>query len=348
MERQRNIALDWMRFVACILVILQHVTEYYYVSPGLTPNYSDNSILVGLFNSISRVSVPLFAMISGYLLLPMSQTTVQFFKKRFTRILFPFIVWSLVYSVWFAIRAESTLAEWLQAVIRLPFIYQAEHLWYVYMLIGLYLLVPILSPWLKAVSKRELEAYLLLWLFTSLLPYLRLWIPNIGADIYFNSSPTFYYFSGFVGYLLLGHYLRRCNNPFSGWQAIIAIIAGWIITSWIFLYQLQTVETLPELELSWGFNTINVVMMSGGMFVLLLKMKPSRLDCINKGVISISTLSYGIYLCHVLWLTTYMALFMPIFDNVLLVALCVVPSTFISAYLTIFLLSKLPCSKYIF
>lgn len=63
MERQRNIALDWMRFVACILVILQHVTEYYYVSPCFTPNYTDNSILVGLFNSISRVSVPLFAII---------------------------------------------------------------------------------------------------------------------------------------------------------------------------------------------------------------------------------------------------------------------------------------------
>ena len=347
MDKQRNIALDWMRFVACILVVLQHVTEYYYVAPDFTPNYSDNAILVGLFNSISRVSVPLFAMISGYLLLPMHQTTVQFFKRRFTRILFPFVIWSLVYSVWFAVRAESTLVDWLQAVIRLPFVYQAEHLWYVYMLIGLYLLVPILSPWLNAVSKRELQAYLLLWLFTSFLPYIRLWIPAIGADIYFNPSPTFYYFSGFVGYLLLGHYIRR-YHPFAGWQALVAIIAGWVVTSCVFLYQLSTVETIPELELSWGFDTINVVMMTCGMFILLLKVKASRFDWFNQGVISISTLSYGIYLCHVLWLTTYMAIFKPVFDNVLLVALFVVPCTFVSAYLTIYLLRRLPFSKYLY
>ncbi|MGM9760587.1 MAG: acyltransferase [Parabacteroides sp.] len=346
MEKQRNISLDWMRFVACILVILQHVTEYYYVSPEFTPHYSDNSILVGVFNSISRVSVPLFAMISGYLLLPMSQTTVQFFKRRFTRILYPFVLWSVVYSVWFALRADSTLTEWLQSVIRLPFVYQAEHLWYVYMLIGLYLLIPILSPWLKSVSKRELQAYLWLWLFTSFLPYLRLWIPSIGADIYFNPSPTFYYFSGFAGYLLLGHYIRR-YNPFAGWQATVAIVVGWIVTSWVFLYQLSSVDTLPALELSWGFETFNVVIMTCGVFILLLKTKPSRFVFIDKGIISISTLSYGIYLCHVLWLSTYMSLFMPVFDNVLLVALCVVPCTFVSAYLTIFLLNKLPIAKYI-
>lgn len=54
-------------------------------------------------------------------------------------------------------------------------------------------------------------------------------------------------------------------------------------------------------------------------------------------VISISSLSYGIYLCHVLWLVTYMQVFMQIFDNVIMVALCVVPCTFISSYLTIYL-----------
>lgn len=346
MEKQRNIALDWMRFAACILVILQHVTEYYYVSPDFTPNCSDNTVLVGIFNSISRVSVPLFTMISGYLLLPMKQDTHQFFKRRFTRILYPFIVWSLVYSVWFAIRSDSTFTEWTLSVLRLPFIYQAEHLWYVYMLIGLYLLIPILSPWLQSVSKRELHGYLALWLFTTLLPYLRLWIPELGADTYFNPTPTFYYFFGFVGYLLLGYYMRS-YHPFTTLQAVVAIIAGWIVTSWIFLYQLYHTNTLPELELSWGFATINVVLMTCGMFVLLSQISISRYRHLNQAIISISTLSYGIYLCHVLWHATYMAIFMPLFDNVLLVSLCVVPLTFASAYVTIYLLHKLPIGKYI-
>lgn len=213
MEMKRNISLDWMRFASCVLVILQHVAEFYYVSPELKPNHTDNAILVGIFNSISRISVPLFIMISGYLLLPMKQKTTEFFKRRFTRILFPFIVWSVVYTVYFTINADGLIGEWLRRVSLIPFTYQAEHLWYVYMLIGLYLLIPIITPWLQAVSKRELEAYLLLWMLTSFLPYLRLWIPSIGADTYFNPSPTFYYFSGFAGYMLLGYYLRR-YNPF--------------------------------------------------------------------------------------------------------------------------------------
>lgn len=347
MEEKRNISLDWMRFTACLLVILQHVAEFYYVSPELKPNYSDNAILVGIFNSISRTAVPLFIMISGYLLLPMKQTTTVFFKKRFTRILFPFLLWSLIYSVYFTAQADSPVGEWLQTISRIPFIYQAEHLWYVYMLIGLYLLIPILTPWLKSVSKKELEAYLMLWAVTAFLPYLRLWIPNIGADTYFNPSPTFYYFSGFAGYLLLGYYIRR-YNPFSTWKALSAILVGWIVTSWVFLYRLRYSETLQHLELSWGFSTINVVLMSLGLFVLILKVKPSRFSIIDKCVISISTLSYGIYLCHVLWLWLYLPIFMSLFDSVIVVAICVVPLTFVSAYATIFILSKLPKSKYIY
>lgn len=347
MIQQRNISLDWIRFVACLLVILEHVAEFYYVSPDWIPNRTDNAFIVGIFNSISRASVPLFIMVSGYLLLPMKGKTTDFFRRRFTRILFPFILWSIVYSIYFAIRSESSMGEWFRNMARLPFTYQAEHLWYVYMLIGLYLLTPIISPWLQKSSRRELQCYLLLWAFTTFLPYIRLWMPEIGADIYFNPSPTFYYFSGCAGYMILGHYMRR-YNPFSNLQAVVAIVIGWIVTSWVFIHQLSECETLAELELSWGFCTFNVLLMTCGVFVLLSRLKSTDRIMLRNLVISISSLSYGIYLCHVLWLTTYMQVFMPIFDNVVIVALCVVPCTFISAYLTIYLLSKLPRSKYLY
>lgn len=347
MEKQRTISLDWMRFVACILVILQHVAEFYYVSPEFLPARTENTFLVGIFNSISRVSVPLFVMISGYLLLPMRQSTADFFKRRFTRILYPFLVWSVVYSIYFAILRHDSFMQWVQHVLCIPITYEAEHLWYIYMLIGLYVLIPVLSPWLKSVSRRELEAYLFLWIFTTLLPYVKLVFPTIGAAAFFNSSPTFYYFSGFVGYLLLGHYIRL-YNPFTKVQAVSAIVIGWIVTSVIFLHQLAHCETLEELELSWGFCTLNVLLMCVGVFVLFIGIKKSTNSLIEKWVVSVSTFSYGIYLCHVLWLRLYMLLFMPMFGNVIWVALCVVPCTFLSSYLTIWILSHLPKTNYLY
>lgn len=347
MERQRTISLDWMRFVACILVILQHVTEFYYVSPEFLPARTENTFLVGIFNSISRVSVPLFVMISGYLLLPMKQGTADFFKRRFTRILYPFLVWSVVYSIYFALLRHDSLIQWVQHVLCIPITYEAEHLWYIYMLIGLYVLIPVLSPWLKNVSRRELEAYLVLWAFTTLLPYVKLVFPTIGAAAFFNPSPIFYYFSGFVGYLILGHYIRR-YHPFNRMQAVMGICVGWIVTSVIFLYQLAHCETLEELELSWGFCTLNVLLMCAGVFVWLLGIKKSAGSWMERWVVSVSTLSYGVYLCHVLWLRLYMQLFMPLFDSVIAVALCVVPCTFLSSYFTVWVLSRLPKTKFLY
>ena len=346
-EKKRFISLDWLRFLACVLVILQHVTEFYYVAPDFTPARTDNTFLVGIFNSLSRTSVPLFVIISGFLLLPMKQSTSDFFKRRFTRILYPFLIWSVVYSIYFALKNDISLLQWIQNVLQIPICYEAEHLWYIYMLIGLYVLVPVLSPWLRVVSRRELECYLGIWLFTTILPYIRLLFPTIGADVFFNPSPTFYYFSGFVGYFLLGHYFRKYET-LSSIKSVLAIVVGWVMTSSIFIYQLYNCETIEQLELGWGFCTFNVVLMCMGVFSLMLKIRDTANGVISRFVSSVSVLSYGIYLVHVLWLRLYMSLFMPMFDSVISVALIVVPCTFISSYLTIWILKHIPGNKYLF
>lgn len=346
MEKTRFVSLDWLRFLACVLVILQHVTEFYYVAPDFTPARTDNTFCIGLFNSLSRTSVPLFVIISGFLLHPTRQTTSEFFKRRFTRILYPFFLWSIVYSLYFAWMKDLSWMQWIKNVCLIPICYEAEHLWYIYMLIGLYVLVPVLSPWLKSISRRELEGYLGLWLFTTLLPYIRLVFPTIGADVFFNPSPTFYYFSGFVGYFLLGHYFRQ-YQALSTLSSLGALAIGWGMTSSIFLYQLQHGETIEQLELSWGFCTVNVVLMCMGVFSLMLKIKGTAQGMVGRWVASVSVLSYGIYLVHVLWLRLYMSQFMPLFDSVIPVALIVVPCTFISSYLTIWVLKRLPGSNYL-
>lgn len=89
----RLFALDLLRTLACFLVIWQHVIEPYYAYPDLTIVRNADTPIVGWINSLTPIEVPLFVMISGYFLLPLREKTSTFFRRRFTRVLFPFVCW---------------------------------------------------------------------------------------------------------------------------------------------------------------------------------------------------------------------------------------------------------------
>ena len=90
--------LDNIRVFACILVIASHIVGQFFVSPPFTPD-NETCAWSSFYTVLVRVSIPLFFMISGALLLPVRDTTGQFLKKRFTRVLFPFLLWSAFYTV---------------------------------------------------------------------------------------------------------------------------------------------------------------------------------------------------------------------------------------------------------
>lgn len=90
--------LDNIRVFACILVIASHIVGQFFVSPPFTPD-NETFAWSSFYTVLVRVSIPLFFMISGALLLPVRDTTGQFLKKRFTRVLFPFLLWSAFYTV---------------------------------------------------------------------------------------------------------------------------------------------------------------------------------------------------------------------------------------------------------
>ena len=69
--KKRYFGIDLIRVIACFLVMLIHSGEIYYINDEGGLIKDDNNIYPGVINSLSRVSVPLFVMISGYLLLPM-------------------------------------------------------------------------------------------------------------------------------------------------------------------------------------------------------------------------------------------------------------------------------------
>ena len=100
-EPKRYFGIDLIRVLACFLVIQIHPGKLYYIDSEGGLIKSEKNIWPGIFNSLATVCVPLFVMISGYLLLPMKSDYSTFLKKRFTRILFPYVAFNIFYNIYF-------------------------------------------------------------------------------------------------------------------------------------------------------------------------------------------------------------------------------------------------------
>ena len=325
---KREIWVDWMRVAACFMVILVHSTEPFYLGGdgSLILNQAD-AFWSSFFDSFVRSCVPLFVVASSYLQFPLHYSAGEFFRRRTVRVLIPFVVWLLVYAfVWG--EPASNLKNLL-----LNFNYSAGHLWFVYMLIGVYLLMPLLSPWAEKVGKKELQVYLGIWLFTTFIPLIRDWVSSeplafaygptgiprqalypLWGEASWNGYGLFYYMSGFIGYLLLGLYFRRFVGVLS-WGKTLAVavpawLGGFVITFGGFLRRVYEtsggnfpaegiINDAVYWETTWCNDTIGVVLMTVGWILLFRKIRNE--GCFYKKVLlPVSKASYGVYLSHLL------------------------------------------------
>jgi len=327
--QNREYWLDWMRVVACFLVMLTHSCEPFYLGgEGSLILTKYDAVWVAFLNSFPRACVALFIFASAYLQFPLHYSTGEFFKKRALRILPPFLFWTVVYAL-----------VWGQPVqnfkdLLLNFNYAAGHLWFVYMLIGLYLIMPMLSPWAEKVDKRELQVYIGIWLFTTIIPFIRQLaggpapviygpsgIPNaakfpLWGEASWNTYGVFYYLSGFIGYLLLGLYFRKFVGKLSWGRtlaiAIPAFVVGFAICCGGFLsrvwadsggaFPIEGPVGLAALwEGPWLNDTFGVALMTIA-WVLLFRKIVSGGRFYEKVLLPVSNASYGMYLCHLLLL----------------------------------------------
>jgi len=286
-------------------------------------------------------------MISGYFLLPIKGSTSIFFHKRFTRVVYPFLFWCIAFAIYYVFYLGDSWSQMCANILQIPvnFGTQVGHLWYVYMILGLYLLIPILSPWLQKCSKKELEGYLWIWILTTMLPYIHRIFPDVLGECYWNPTPMLYYFTGFIGYLILGYYIKT-YGALSISKSILLIAIGYTITAYIFCSRVDTAHNVPDLELSWSFCSLNVAMMAYGIFSLFRAIPYEGTCKICRFISDISAKSYGMYLAHIMLLNMYHDLFGRMFTSVLIEVPLITICTFFTVYMVIRLISYLPYSKY--
>ncbi len=326
-KETREVWVDWMRVIACLMVMIVHSTEPFYLGgEGSRILTLTDARWVSFFDTFVRACVPLFVIASSYLQFPIHYSTGEFLRRRVVRVVIPFVIWTLVYALYWGEPVEN-----LQNLL-LNFNYAAGHLWFVYMLVGLYLLMPMLSAWAERVSKRDLQFYLALCFLTTLLPFVRALagdtppviygpsgIPNpalypLWGEASWNAYGLFYYFSGFLGYMLLGLYLRRFVGELS-WRRTLAIglpawIVGFCICFFCFLLAVEAdakgvfpIEGPTGLaavwETTWINDTASVCLMAIGWVLLFRKINCSG-RFFERILLPISKASYGMYLCHMI------------------------------------------------
>jgi surface polysaccharide O-acyltransferase-like enzyme len=263
-ERGLSIPVDLIRTLAIVGVILLHAAN------DLTIQQMGQLEIVrwwtvDIYQSLGRVGVPLFVMLTGALLLQPSknESISVFFKKRWARIGLPFIFWGAIYFAYdfLVLRQAITTNAIVQGILTGPY----YHFWYLYMLMGLYLLTPILRILIAHADDKIMKYFVILWFLGASI------IPFAGLLTTFHLDSNVLTITGMVGYFVLGAVLLTVKMR----RSVIAIIMaiGMALTV-IGTYALAATIGGGTMFFFQEYFSPTLILASVMLFLLLTTLKP--------------------------------------------------------------------------
>jgi surface polysaccharide O-acyltransferase-like enzyme len=338
--------IDWInniRLVALYAVIILHGTAPLLMLYGKVP--MSDWVMADMLNAIARFAVPVFVMVTGALLLPREYEIGDFLKKRLGRVVWPFLFWSLVYIGYSWYNEEIILTGDFRANVKIVLhalkYGSSYHLWYVYMLIGLYFFIPVISKFIRNASGKEVLYFLIVWFAVMIWsqPYLLRYSPAVDL----------HYFAGYTGYLVLGYYLafKDFKIPYlRTWMLLLFLVSAAVIAAGTWL-----IIPYPKWPGTLFYEPLNpaVLLLSASVFMIFKLSAPKVSPTLIRVRDFAGRYNYGIYLSHALILyflddpvgISY-KFGMPIFSIPFTALIC-----FILSLLLVWLISKIPYGKWV-
>lgn len=334
-----------VRVLACLMVVCLHVST---ASRDYPLEHIDTAFNNAVY-ILTKPCVPLFFMVTGFLILPYKngEDIMSFYRKRIPRVWFPLLVWGVVYAVLPFLLGMTGWQAMVKEVLLSP-IKQPDYfggiLWYLYILIGIYLFIPFFTDRLYE-NKRFLRLYVGLWMVSSLVMIVKAHVPNVfGENHWEHVFDMFLYFSGYLGFLMIGFAIRKFGEDF--FVAGFSRIWGGKMKYLIILF-LTLVVSYYYGSLITSFLAIGTVMITVNLFMLLRNIDVNDEAWYYRLIKHVSSLSFGIYLCHMLVLKVISEnVFKQMGASWQMQLLCML-LTFAGAYLLSCLLSKIPFKRYI-
>jgi len=287
--------ISFIRAIACLCIVMVHVTAGFYYENGRTFTWP-----VQFFNQISRYGTPAFAIISGFLLynqaINRKSSLKKFWQSRFTKVIIPFLVWSILYLFLKYMYNQFTIPNFNSSEKVKDFLYffftgkSNYHLYFIAVVVQFYLLFPLL----RLIKTKN--SLILLTVASFFINYFFVQYEiNIGTGLLnkFINERVFifhwiYYF--FLGGLLVYFWEKimiwiKQNTIFSMLIGLIVVVSG------IFEY-----KCAGWIESNRVINMINLPLLFialAGVYTSL-----SRWDKTRNFIVQIGNMSMGIYLVH--------------------------------------------------
>ncbi|MQS76171.1 acyltransferase [Lactobacillus halodurans] len=296
-KKQRIFYLDFIRVIAILLVIFIHASAIDTTKNIGTGQWQITKIL----NYFAHISVPLFFMISGTLLLNSKKTTSLSYtwKQRVPRVVIPFVLWSVISPIVVGIYVHSlSLHNVLTSVKNMLHQPTSPTLWFMYPLIGIYILSPIIKTFVQNATTEMLLYVTGIWLVTcSLLPSIAVMLPkNLAAILQLSPIANFFLVGGFTGYFILGYVLTRLHaeKTNSWWLILVFLIFGFAGN-----FISEAVPQIFDANNGYYVTSIFIPIMSVPAFILLQKWGSTiRNNFTVKTFEFLSPLVFGVYLIH--------------------------------------------------
>ncbi len=338
--------VDLIRTIAIVMVVVVHASFFPYKIPGeITPMVTVNWFTSDVFGAIGFLGVPLFVMLSGALLLNPAKADEPmgvFYKKRFWRVGLPLIFWTIVYFVWsFYVRGNPlSLLSIEQGLISGSY----PILWFLYMIVGLYLVAPMLRVMVKHLDRAKFAVLLALWFAGTIA------VSVITTFSSFDYTAYLFVIPDWLGFFLLGIYIANTKMcpalAYSGLLLglLVAVLGAWFITA-----------GLGEAYTGYfhGYLTFNMIIASAALFWVLTSIPRSRFSSGNtfaSHVISwIGQNTLAIYMVHIIVLETLelglLGYMWPFTSNLLIDVPLIASVTFGFSVAIIYPLKKIPYIK---
>lgn len=294
-NKEMSSGLDLARSVSCFLVVLLHVAGYGFYENG------SNWLSANIIDSFTRVCVPVFIMITGALLIRNKSSEPV---KKIARIIICILFWSVFYSTVDGDKFNGVL-KWLVSIIESP---KKYHLWYLYVCIGFYISIPLLSKFYIHSEKRSVYTITILWVILSCAPIIEKTTGFMMNEILFKYQLNF--LSLLLGYLVLGKIIfEKCENP-QPKKTLLVSLSLYVVFSIITALATSKWSDINNHPDALFYSNLSpfVIVASASFFAFLLlinKVTPS----IHKITKFISNLTLGIYCLHIFFLELFIKTF---------------------------------------
>lgn len=275
-NKKYNLNLSYVRIISTFAIMLVHVVG------SVTNIYIGNKQDIYLRNiaqDIGHIFLTIFFMITGYLLLQENKlySIEQINRKCLKRAVLPLIIFGIPYSL-LEIYYENKTINILKAII---FVVEGKswaHMWYLYVLIGIYLIIPILKVICDKSSSETIKYFMnILFIMNFVIPTINYWLP---INIHFEFSIGYV-----ILYVLYGHYIQKYKPKVNVLNYLIIVFAFIIL----FIYQEENM--IGRLT---TYNSVAFFLVASSLFKILMNVKFKELRTIKK----VDRLCFCVYLIH--------------------------------------------------